>query len=121
VQIYLSVRVCHFAILTCRSYGADRNFGSGAIDMSRLRRRRSRRVRAEVRLNRSRVEALRRIIPKSRLQRGPESFWGEARLSIQLRYSTVAPRDPSTLLRCAQDDSARRFNAPTRQRITSAC
>jgi hypothetical protein len=29
VQVYLSVGVCHFAVLTCRSYGAVGNLSRG--------------------------------------------------------------------------------------------
>jgi hypothetical protein len=45
---------------------------------------------------------------KSRLQRSPESFRGEARLSIPWRHCVLVPLDPSTLLRSAQDDAAHR-------------
>ncbi len=42
---------------------------------------------------------------KSRLQRSPENCQGEARLSLPSYHFTVAPRDPSTPLCSAQDDS----------------
>ncbi|PYJ57228.1 MAG: hypothetical protein DME82_02990 [Verrucomicrobia bacterium] len=50
---------------------------------------------------------------KSRLQRSPESFRSEARLSIPLHYFTVNPPKPSTPLPSAQDDAGstvQRFN-----------
>ncbi len=42
---------------------------------------------------------------KSRLQRSRERFRGEARLSIPSRNLKAIPRDPSTPVCCAQDDS----------------
>ena len=55
---------------------------------------------------------------KSRLQRSPESFRSEARLSIPLRQVEVVPRGTSPPLRSAEDDAIKLASGETAVDVT---